>query len=140
VTGISPVWGLSRSSVHGSYWAVVQRLFSTFPNSWPGAGLVILRFAAGLSLFGIDYSTGSGGIGATLFHSVVLAVALMLLFGLGTPFAGVGAAVIHVATVILTKHYNSSVVVATALALALAMLGPGAWSLDALVFGRKRIV
>jgi uncharacterized membrane protein YphA (DoxX/SURF4 family) len=30
--------------------------------------------------------------------------------------------------------------VAAALGLALAMLGPGAWSLDARVFGRKRIV
>jgi hypothetical protein len=31
-------------------------------------------------------------------------------------------------------------VIATALGVALAMLGPGAWSLDARAFGRKRIV
>jgi uncharacterized membrane protein YphA (DoxX/SURF4 family) len=31
-------------------------------------------------------------------------------------------------------------VVAAAAGLALAMLGPGAWSLDARLFGRKRII
>jgi hypothetical protein len=40
----------------------------------------------------------------------------------------------------LDGRYNSSAVISTALGVALAMLGPGAWSLDARVFGRKRIV
>jgi putative oxidoreductase len=119
----------------------VQRLFSTFPNSWPGAGLLILRVAAGSSLLGVDYMTsGLGDVATVLLRCVALTVAVLLMLGFGTPFAGVGEGVIQVGIMILDKRYDSSSMVAAALGFALAMLGPGAWSLDARVFGRKRIV
>jgi putative oxidoreductase len=119
----------------------MQRLFSTFPNSWPGAGLLILRLAAGFSLLGLDYMTiGLGDVATVLLRCVALAVAVLLLLGFGTPFAAVGEAAIQVGIMTLEGRYNSSAVIATALGVALAMLGPGAWSLDARVFGRKRIV
>jgi putative oxidoreductase len=119
----------------------VQRLFSTFPNSSPGAGLLILRLAAGFSLLGVDYMTsGLGDVAPVLLRRVALVVAVLLLPGFGTPFAAVSAAVIQVGIMTLDRRYNSSAVIATALGVALAMLGPGAWSLDARVFGRKRIV
>jgi putative oxidoreductase len=119
----------------------VQRLFSTFPNSWPGAGLLILRLVAGFSLLGVEYMTsGLEGVATVLLRCVTLAVAVLILLGFGTPFAAVGEAVIQVGIMILDGRYNSSAVIAAALGVALAMLGPGAWSLDARVFGRKRIV
>jgi putative oxidoreductase len=119
----------------------VQRLFSTFPNSWPGAGLLILRIAAGFSLLGVDHMTGGTGAAVTiLFRCAVPAVAVLLLLGFGTPFAAVAEAVIQVGVMILNKRYDSLAIFAAALGLALAMLGPGAWSLDARAFGRKRIV
>jgi len=119
----------------------VQRLFSTFPNSWPGAGLLILRLAAGFSLLGVDYTTtGLGEIATVLLLCVAIAAAVLFLLGFGTPFAAVGEAVIQVGIMTLEGRYNSSTVIAAALGVALAMLGPGAWSLDARVFGRKRIV
>ena len=128
------------SSAPGPYFLAVQRLFSTFPNSWPGAGLFILRLAAGFSLLGVDMTSGLGDVATVLFRCVALTVAVLLVLGFGTPCAGVGEAVIQVGIMILDKHYDSSSMVAVALGLALAMLGPGAWSLDARVFGRKRIV
>ena len=119
----------------------VQRLFSTFPNSWPGAGLLILRLAAVISLLGVDYMTSALGDTATvLLRCAAFAVGVLLLLGLGTPFAAIGEAVIQVGIMTLDRQYNSSAMIATALGVALAMLGPGAWSLDARVFGRKRIV
>jgi putative oxidoreductase len=118
----------------------VQRLFSTFPNSWPGAGLFILRLAAGFSLLGVDMTSGLGDVTTVLLRCVAIAAAVLLLLGFGTPFAAVGEAVIQVGIMILDGRYNSSAVISTALGAALAMLGPGAWSLDARVFGRKRIV
>jgi putative oxidoreductase len=119
----------------------VQRLFSTFPNSWPGLGLLILRFTAGFSLLAVDYPTGGlGGVAALLLRCVVLAVATLLVVGFATPFVAVGQAVIQIAVMTVERRYDSSALIATAVGLALAMLGPGAWSLDARVFGRKRIV
>ena len=41
----------------------LQRLFSTFPDGWPGLGLLLLRFGAGIALicFGIIDVTGPPG-------------------------------------------------------------------------------
>ena len=119
----------------------MQRLFSTFPNSWPGAGLLLLRLAAGFCLLGVGTMPGVLGDTAALFlrcASPVAAVALWI--GFGTPIAAVTAAVIQVGIMALNHRYDSSSAIGAALAVALAMLGPGAWSLDARLFGRKRIV
>jgi putative oxidoreductase len=119
----------------------VQRLFSTFPNSWPGAGLLILRLAAGFCLVGVATMLGYlGDTAALLLRCASILVALLLLIGLATPLAGTVEAAIQVGVMILDHRYDSSFLVAAALGMALAMLGPGAWSLDAWVFGRKRIV
>jgi putative oxidoreductase len=84
-----------------------------------------------------------GGLGdtAALFlrcASFVAAVALWI--GFGTPIAAVTAGVIQVGIMALNHRYDSLAAIGAALAVALAMLGPGAWSLDARLFGRKRIV
>ena len=119
----------------------MQRLFSIFPNSWPGAGLLILRLAAGFSLAGGGTILGDfGDTAALLLRGASLVAAVLLLIGLATPVAGIVDAVLQLGIMILGKRYDSSSLVAAALGMALAMLGPGAWSLDARVFGRKRIV
>jgi uncharacterized membrane protein YphA (DoxX/SURF4 family) len=128
-------------STPGPYYSAVQRLFSTFPNSWPGAGLLILRLAAGFSLVAVGTALDDFGETAALFlRCVSIVVAVLLSIGLATPVAGVVNAAIQVGIMILGKRYDSSSVAAAAVGMALAMLGPGAWSLDAWVFGRKRIV
>jgi putative oxidoreductase len=118
----------------------VQRLFSTFPNSWPGAGLLLLRFAAGIDLVGIAMHGDLADTAALFLRCASVGVAILLLIGLATPVAGILDAAIQVGIIVLGKHYDSAFMLAAALGLALAMLGPGAWSMDALVFGRKRIV
>jgi putative oxidoreductase len=81
-----------------------------------------------------------GETAALLLRCASLVVAVLLSIGLATPVAGVVNAAIQVGIMILGRRYESSSVVAAAVGMALAMLGPGAWSLDAWVFGRKRIV
>jgi uncharacterized membrane protein YphA (DoxX/SURF4 family) len=81
-----------------------------------------------------------GDTAALFLRCVSLVVAVLLWIGLATPVAGIVGAAIQVGMMILEKRYDSSSMVAAALGFALAMLGPGAWSLDARVFGRKRIV
>ena len=119
----------------------MQRLFSTFPNSWPGLGLLILRLATGFSLAAAAHVTGDLADTANLLdRCLVGGVVVLLSIGLWTPIAAVTAAAIQIGTMSLAHQFNSSSVVTGAVCLALAMLGPGAWSLDARLFGRKRII
>jgi uncharacterized membrane protein YphA (DoxX/SURF4 family) len=109
-------------------------------------GLLILRVAAGLSLLSFsllsgEYMlTGLGEIATVLLRYGVVATVVLLLLGFGTPFAAAVEAVVQIGIMATDLRYESSAMVAAALGVALAMLGPGAWSLDARVFGRKRIV
>ena len=119
----------------------MQRLFPTFPNGWPGLGLLILRLAAVCSLFDVAYfPSGLGELVPVLVRCAALLAAVLLLLGFGTPFAATGEVVIQIGIMSLEHRYDSAVLIAAALGIALAMLGPGAHSLDARLFGRKRIV
>jgi uncharacterized membrane protein YphA (DoxX/SURF4 family) len=68
---------------------------------------------------------------------------MLLLVGLWTPVAGTLAAVVKVW--IAFSQYSSHSgdpwipIVQAVLSAALAMIGPGAWSIDARLFGRKHI-
>ena len=75
-----------------------------------------------------------------LDRSLVGGVIVLLWIGLWTPIAAVTASAIQIGTLSLAHQFNSSSMVIAAVGFALAMLGPGAWSLDARLFGRKRIV
>jgi uncharacterized membrane protein YphA (DoxX/SURF4 family) len=81
-----------------------------------------------------------GDTAALFLRCASIVVAVLLLIGLATPAAGTIDAAIQVGVMILDKRYDSMCMVGAVVGMALAMLGPGAWSLDARVFGRKRIV
>jgi putative oxidoreductase len=119
----------------------MQRLFSTFPNSWPGLGLLILRFAAGLSLAAEAHLAGDlAGLTSVLARYVVDGVAVLIWIGLWTPLAAVVGAAIQILVAIFGQRFDLSVLIFAAVGLSMAMLGPGAWSFDARLFGRKRIM
>ena len=119
----------------------MQRLFSTFLNSWPGLGLLILRFAAGLSLVAVAHVAGDLAGAASLYaRCVVGGVAVLICIGLWTPFAAIAGSAIQVIVITFGHRFELSLVVYAAVGLSLAMLGPGAWSFDARLFGRKRII
>jgi len=62
-----------------------------------------------------------------------------LLAGIWTPVAGALLAVSDIWLALSgTAHLRSSILLAT-IGAAIAVLGPGAWSIDALLFGRKRL-
>ena len=74
---------------------------------------------------------GDTGDTATLIlRGASLVVAVLLVIGLATPLAGMGDAAIQIGIVLVGRGFGSLSVVATALGLALAMLGPGAWSVE----------
>jgi putative oxidoreductase len=102
----------------------VQRLFSTFPNSWPGVGLVILRLTAAFCLVGVANLLGDLGGTATLAQRCLsLVIAVLIVLALGTPVAAVSAAVIHAGIMTFGHRYDACSVTAAALGLALARAG-----------------
>ena len=119
----------------------MQRLFSTFPEGSPGAGLLFLRAVAAVPTF----QEGIAAVLSTPFpaHMVpqlmATAAAALLVVGFWTPVAGVLLALAEIFLAFSHSHDPWIHVVLGVLGAALALLGPGAWSVDARRFGRKRI-
>ena len=117
----------------------MQRYFSSFPDSWPGFSLLSLR----ILLAGSALSDSMNVPVLPSLFGVTLSVALALiggglLIGLWTPVCAVLLAVFESYAALVGSwdtHGGRTVV-----ALCLAMLGPGAWSLDARLYGRKVIM
>ena len=119
----------------------MQRLFSTFANGWPGTGLLLLRLLTATVLF---HSTVVHFVQPIPHTSTVLGISsagagLFLLIGLWTPLAGTLIALLEVwISLSFAANPLTHVMLAT-LGATIAMIGPGAWSIDARLFGRKRI-
>ena len=120
----------------------MQRLFSSFAGGWPGAGLLLMRLVVGFAMVDCgaarlwNYSTT---ITLTVLSVLEIGAGLLLLAGLWTPVAGTLVAGLEFWEIILT-HGNPWIYIPLGtLGAALAMVGPGAWSIDARLFGRKHI-
>ena len=74
-----------------------------------------------------------------VIHALAIAAGILLLAGLWTPIAGVLLAIIEIWCAFTHPHDPWSYILLGTLGAALAMLGPGAWSVDARLFGWKRI-
>jgi putative oxidoreductase len=119
---------------------VIQRLFSSFPDSWPGVGLLLLRLATGVPFvvngtWALSFGQESGGV---IFAMTELSCGSLILVGLWTPVAAVAQALLQGA-IVFTKHYDLLHMAGGVIGLSLALLGPGAWSIDARLYGRRRI-
>ena len=74
-----------------------------------------------------------------IFQFLAAICSALLVIGLWTPVAGLFMAVSELSLLLLPFSNGSMHLVLAALGAALAMIGPGAWSVDARLFGRKRI-
>ena len=128
----------------------MQRLFTTFPGGSPGLGLLLLRLAvaAALAADGVAcLADGRASLGAWAVGALAGITGSLLVLGLLTPLSGATAAatVAGVALALLPSPRgqvfgDGATAFAWVLAAAaLALIGPGAFSVDAALFGRREI-
>ena len=139
-----------KMSAPGRY--ALQRLFSTFPGGRPGLGLLLLRTAVGVTAAAAGIfsfaSLAVARVESWLLGGVLLASGAALAVGLLTPTAAalIAACFLGIAASWLpaplwslqdTRAIAGAMVVC---AIAISLLGPGAFSLDGRLFGRREIV
>jgi hypothetical protein len=117
----------------------MQRLFSTFPTGTPGLGLLVLRLAiAGALLMHAaplqdarEYAVEAG---------VCAVLAAIIAAGFLTPLAAMQAAIVC-GIGLYTGHSRNPAedVLAISVAIALGLIGAGAYSIDARLYGRRQI-
>lgn len=110
-----------------------------FPTGWPGLALLLLRGALGANLGYAVLEVDTNGVTAWV-PALLATVAIALCFGLFTPASAALCALIE----IVIWHFSGGTIAALhvcaiLVAIALAMLGPGAYSLDAKLFGRRQV-
>ena len=118
----------------------MQRLFSTFANGWPGVGLLLQRILTAVLLirFGLTELTRTA-YSASMVPGIVVAYAgILLMIGLWTPIVGTLIAVIELWVAVNVSDPWMPIALAT-FAGTVAMIGPGAWSIDARLCGRKHL-
>jgi len=120
----------------------LQRLFSTFAEGWPGAGLLLQRVltSAILIYYGASHLLESAGLATNLPFLIAAIAGVFLLLGLWTPLAGITIAIVGVWVFFFacSTHSLTAIIVAV-LGATVAMIGPGLWSIDARLYGRKRL-
>jgi hypothetical protein len=118
----------------------VQRLFSTFAEGLPGAGLLAQRVLTSTVLlyFGGAYVYENARFGVNLPYLIAALAGIFLLLGLGTPVAGTTIAIVEV-WILASSGFSLIPVMLAGLGLTVALIGPGIWSIDAKLYGRKYI-
>ena len=130
----------------------MPKLYSGFPGRTPGTGLLLLRLAVGTTLLAqaVPHLAEARDPGAAVitFCLLALSIGASLIIGFGARIAGVMAAILIAVAALLSMNTSSfgflqnrfSDLTMMVVAIAIACLGPGAFSLDAALFGRRRVI
>ena len=127
----------------------MRRLYSTFPGGLPGVGLLLLRVTIGAELLIHAFSwliapqTSDNGMWAP--GLLALAIGISFILGFLTPLSGSVSALAAIAIRLLHPEWSAPMtgllgVSPLAMVVAITLLGPGAFSLDAYFFGRRKII
>jgi putative oxidoreductase len=119
----------------------LRRLFWTFATGVPGVGLPVMRVvaAAALGFSAANSLSHQLQFGSATILVLQAAAGLLLLAGLWTPLAGLVVVVLEAWLLFARPQDPWPAILLATLGGALALLGPGAWSADARLYGWRRV-
>jgi hypothetical protein len=125
-------------------------MFSTFPDGWSGLGLLLLRAVVGgmLTIRAVEFLSLWHDPKMALLASFFVVIGGLIIVGYHTRVLGVASAAAIVAGILFSStgqsHHlldiRTGLVLASVIAVAVACLGPGAFSVDSRLFGHREIV
>ena len=104
-------------------------------------GLLLMRLVVGCVLVARASLRlwGDPPLNITITAAILLVAGFLLMLGLWTPIVGTSVAVIEVWKILTQPGDRWLWLLLGTASVALAMLGPGRWSIDARLFGWKRV-
>jgi hypothetical protein len=115
----------------------MQRLFGSFPNRGAGFALLILRLAVAAAL--VSNARLCPGTESELLLALSRIAAVLIVVGWYTPLVAVSAALISLCSLWVCRELEVNVLM-IAILVAIGFLGAGAYSVDARLYGRRRLV
>ena len=105
----------------------MQRLFSTFAEGWPGAGLLLQRVLTSTILLylGASHLLETARSVPSLPYLIAAVAAGLLLLGLWTPLAGITIALVEIWIFFASSGNSLTAITLASLGLTVAMIGPG---------------
>ncbi len=129
-------WGLHQD-LGANTLATVQRLFSMFPTGTPGVALLLLRLSVAATLL-VDGTGYWALVTSSWILIAFLLSAILLCLGLLTPYCSFLCCLTELGVLFTNGGQNQfHLVISIANSAALAILGPGTYSFDAHIFGRR---
>jgi hypothetical protein len=115
----------------------MQRLLGTFPNRSAGLALLILRLAVAAAL--VSGARLCPSPETDVFLALSRIAAILIIVGWYTPLAAVAAVLFSLYPLwVCREPWVNSLMIA--ILIAIGLLGAGAYSVDARLYGRRRVV